>query len=182
MPPDVTSEDELDSLAGREYAERLGAHLREIRRQRGLSLHEVERLTGGEYKASALGAYERGERAISVPRLARLAEYYGVALEELLPPEDRRPVAPKYAASTEKSVTIDLDALESSLDAEAQIIERYVNRIRIERGDVNGGVITIRRDDIRMMSAFLDMSEDEFIRRLHELGVARPGRNANSPA
>ena len=54
----------------------VGERLRSIRRQKGLSLHDVEARSGMEFKASVLGAYERGERAISVPRLLRLAEIY----------------------------------------------------------------------------------------------------------
>ena len=38
-----------------------------------------------EFKASVLGAYERGERAISVPRLQRLAKLYDVPVDNLLP-------------------------------------------------------------------------------------------------
>ena len=38
-----------------------------------------------EFKASVLGAYERGERAISVPRLQRLARFYSVPVDQLLP-------------------------------------------------------------------------------------------------
>jgi transcriptional regulator with XRE-family HTH domain len=168
--------------AGSEYARRLGAHLRNVRKQRGLSLTEVERLSEGEYKASVLGAYERGERSISVPRLARLAECYGVTLEELLPPEDGKAAPSEYVQSPDQSITLDLDALESSLDAEAQIIERYVNRIRIERGAVDEGEVTIRREDVRVMSAFLDMAEDEFVRRLHDLGIVVQRQIANSQA
>ena len=35
-----------------------------------------------------LGAYERGERAISVPRLERLAKFYNVPVDQLLPRDD----------------------------------------------------------------------------------------------
>ena len=52
----------------------VGERLRAIRRQKGLSLHDVEARSRTEFKASVLGAYERGERAISVPRLMRLAD------------------------------------------------------------------------------------------------------------
>src|ERR671910_734300 len=55
------------------YAEQVGERLRNIRLQKGLSLHDVEERSGKEFKASVLGAYERGERSISVPRLQRLA-------------------------------------------------------------------------------------------------------------
>ena len=43
---------------------RVGERLRAIRRQKGLSLHDVEARSTLEFKASVLGAYERGERAI----------------------------------------------------------------------------------------------------------------------
>src|SRR4030088_2071516 len=65
----------------------VGERLRSIRRQKGLSLHDVEARSGMEFKASVLGAYERGERAISVPRLLRLAEIYQVPPDQLLPRE-----------------------------------------------------------------------------------------------
>ena len=67
--------------------QRVGDRLRSIRRQKGLSLHEVEAMSNEEFKASVLGAYERGERVISVPRLMRLANVYGVPPEQLLPKE-----------------------------------------------------------------------------------------------
>ncbi|MGH2784069.1 MAG: helix-turn-helix domain-containing protein, partial [Actinomycetota bacterium] len=51
------------------YAQRVGERLRAIRLQKGLSLHDVEQASTKEFKASVLGAYERGERSISVPRL-----------------------------------------------------------------------------------------------------------------
>src|SRR3977135_1120185 len=65
--------------------QRVGDRLRSIRRQKGLSLHEVESMSNEEFKASVLGAYERGERVISVPRLMRLANVYGVPPDQLLP-------------------------------------------------------------------------------------------------
>ena len=76
-------EDELDAL----YRRRVGERIRVIRRQQRLSLHDVEDRSESEFKASVLGAYERGERAISVPRLQRLARFYGVPVDQLLPAE-----------------------------------------------------------------------------------------------
>ena len=43
-----------------------------------LSLQAVEAMSDQEFKASVLGAYERGERAISVSSLQRLAKLYDV--------------------------------------------------------------------------------------------------------
>src|ERR1700751_1104864 len=71
----------METVDGRHVGERLRA----IRRQKGLSLHDVEARSDQEFKASVLGACERGERAISVPRLLRLAELYRVPPDQLLP-------------------------------------------------------------------------------------------------
>ena len=70
------------------YAERVGERLRAVRKRRRLSLQAVETQSEQEFKASVLGAYERGERAISVPRLQRLARFYGVSVDQLLPEDE----------------------------------------------------------------------------------------------
>src|SRR5689334_23836215 len=70
------------------YAGKVGGRLRAIRRQKRLSLQDVEASSVQEFKASVLGAYERGERAISVPRLQRLARFYSVPVDQLLPRDD----------------------------------------------------------------------------------------------
>jgi transcriptional regulator with XRE-family HTH domain len=74
--------------AEQEYLTRLGVRLREVRRRLGLSLKLVEVMTEGEFKASALGAYERAQRTISVARLQRLAALYRMPVDRLLPAED----------------------------------------------------------------------------------------------
>lgn len=66
----------------------LGARLRAVRHQTGLSLSAVEEMSNGEFTPSALGAYERGERNISVPRLQRLATFYNVSVADLLPQDE----------------------------------------------------------------------------------------------
>src|ERR1700743_2511222 len=88
---DFEHPDETDAApASREYAKALGARLRAIRAQQHLSLHGVERKSGGRWKAVVVGSYERGDRAVSVQRLAELAGFYGVPVSELLP-KDQAP-------------------------------------------------------------------------------------------
>src|SRR2546421_5068270 len=79
-----------EDVVAQNYAERVGERLRAVRKQQRLSLQAVEQASRQEFKASVLGAYERGERAISVPRLQRLARFYNVPLDQLLP-RDTRP-------------------------------------------------------------------------------------------
>src|SRR5579883_2742786 len=85
--PVVSDEDEQEESARAAYARAVGSRLRAMRKQMRLSLQAVEAMSDQEFKASVLGAYERGERAISVPRLQRLAKLYDVPVDQLLPPD-----------------------------------------------------------------------------------------------
>ncbi len=67
------------------YQNRLGVNLRDARRRAGFSLMGLEEATKGEFKSSAVGAYERGERAISVTKLADLCRVYQVRPAMVIP-------------------------------------------------------------------------------------------------
>lgn len=149
------------------YAGRLGERLRNVRQQQGLSLHDVESRSGGRLKASVVGAYERGERAISVTRLRSLAEFYGAPIAQLLPEPDTRR-APVMGGS---GLRIDLTRLDSR-QPELAIVGRYLTAIQARRGDYNGRVLTMRGNDIHALAAVLDTGPDELRRRLVDAGVA----------
>src|SRR6202021_4014318 len=107
---DVCSSD-LPSLGracmSTEYAKALGARLRAIRTQQGLSLHGVEQKSQGRWKAVVVGSYERGDRAVTVQRLAELAHFYGVPVHELLPGG-----TPNAAAELPPKLILNLEALQ----------------------------------------------------------------------
>jgi len=71
-----------------DYVQVLGARLRDVHQREGLSLQRVEQRSGGRWKAVVVGSYERGDRAVTVPKLAELARFYGVPMSELVPPDD----------------------------------------------------------------------------------------------
>lgn len=77
-----------------DYTIRLGARLLALRRQQHLSLQDVEAASDQEFRASVLGAYGRGERAISVPRLQRLARCYRVPVDQMVPVDDEADIPP----------------------------------------------------------------------------------------
>lgn len=133
------------------YNELVGRRLRSIRRQRGFSLQDVQTLSEGEFKAAVLGAYERGERSISVPRLHRLSGYYDVPVAQLLPPD------PRQVAKTPSPdhITIDLTRLDDIGGAESEVLERFLTAIQVERQDFNGRVLTVRRDDLKVLSRLI---------------------------
>jgi transcriptional regulator with XRE-family HTH domain len=169
------------------YARRVGERLRAIRKQKGLSLQEVEAASAQEFKASVLGAYERGERAISVPRLQRLARFYNVPVDQLLPRDvdidltdgaaddedsDMGPRQRAYDQNTDK-ITIDLTRFQGLNDDEARVLHRYVNTIQVQRQDFNGRMLTIRRDDLRAISAAAGLDVDALLKRLDDLQLRR---------
>ena len=155
------------------YAEQVGERLRNIRLQKGLSLHDVEERSVKEFKASVLGAYERGERSISVIRLQRLAMFYVVPVDSLLPRLGPAPTgATAWAVGLpEAGLCIDLEALGRREEREARVLEHYVSVLQMQRGDFNGKMLTIRRDDVRALAAVLDRSPGELVERLEELGL-----------
>ena len=161
----------------RKYAETVGARLREVRRQKRLSLQAVESASSEEFKASVLGAYERGERAISVPRLRRLAQIYDVPLDQLLPDaEDTRPIE-RVGGRTQhgSKIRIDLVRLKTTRGPEAEALQRFLSKIQLERQDFNGQVLTVRADDIGVIGATFGLGVEEMIDHLGELGVLYSG-------
>lgn len=69
---------------GESIAEEVGHALRRARRARGFTLRDVAVRSGGAFKPTAVAAYERAERSISLQRFCELAELYGVRPELLL--------------------------------------------------------------------------------------------------
>jgi transcriptional regulator with XRE-family HTH domain len=122
----------------------LGVRLRTARRQRGWSLGEVETHTGGEFKASVVGAYERGERALSVQRLVSLADVYGVPAADLLPLDH---------GGNEN--VIDLDALSDASDD--NLVERYLAAIQFLRG--RGSPAEVRDTDKAVIASLLGSAD-----------------------
>jgi transcriptional regulator with XRE-family HTH domain len=116
----------------------LGQRLRAARRHRGWSLGDVEAHTQGEFKASVVGAYERGERAISVQRFVSLSEVYSTPASELLP------------APFDPELVIDLDALAGE---DGDLVDRYLAAIQMMRKQP--GVDEVRDSDRALISSLL---------------------------
>jgi len=186
----LSEEDEQEESARAAYARAVGSRLRAVRKQMRLSLQAVEAMSDQEFKASVLGAYERGERAISVPRLQRLAKLYDVPVDQLLPQDDdatrwgpegelttgngespgraRRQLRPWDG---QDKVTIDLTKLNSVSGPERDLLRRFLSMIQVQRQDFNGRMITIRAEDLRAIACLFGVTPDAMSRRLDELGL-----------
>lgn len=153
------------------YQERLGARLRAIRGQQGLTLHDVEERSKGTWKAVVVGSYERGDRAVSVTKLVRLAEFYGVPVSDLLPTSG--PVASADESESPKLI-VDLVRLQELEDeAEYDVVRRYVRRVQTDRGDYNGRVLTLRSADLRSLAVACDQDPDRLVLQLASSGALR---------
>ena len=162
---------EDDEVRDGGYSKAVGERLRHIRRQKRLSLQEVEAISAQEFKASVLGAYERGERAISVPRLQRLAKFYKVPVDQLLPGDEDEVEDVPARREADGGAKIDLTRLEGLNGAESEMLSRYLRMIQVQRQDFNGRVLTIRRDDMRAIACILDVKEDQAPQRLSAMGL-----------
>jgi transcriptional regulator with XRE-family HTH domain len=152
-----------------DYARALGARLRSIRQQQGLSLHGVEEKSLGRWKAVVIGSYERGDRAVTVQKLAELADFYTVPISELLPDS-----LPSAAAEPPPRLVIDLERLGQVPAEKAGPLARYAAAIQAQRGDYNGRVLSIRQDDLRTLAVIYDEPPSQLADELIGWGVLNP--------
>lgn len=124
----------------------LGNRLRAARRRRGWSLSDVEEISSEEFKASVLGAYERGERALSVHRLHRLSVLYGLSIHQLLPTEAE-------LSPDEPETVLDLDRLED--DETASLLDRFLSSIHLMRTS-DSSDLAVRRSDLAILNSLLE--------------------------
>ena len=154
---------------GADYARSVGTRLRRIRTQKGMSLQDVQEASGGRWKAAVVGAYERGDRNVTVARLAQLADFYEVPASELLPGDDGRP-----ATRARRKVVLNLERLERLPAAQRTPIERFASAIQVQRGDFNGRELTVREGDLMALALLYEMPAEELDRKLSEWGVLSP--------
>ncbi len=169
MPEDQSStggatEVETDTEAGLAFTLEVGRRLRSVRRQHGLSLQQVGKLSGGRWSASTIGAYERGFRVLNLPGLHELAAFYNVPITVLLGKGE----SPAQTVKTHR-VVIDLVALEGAKEAPA--IAGYLRHIAHSRGDWNGAVLSIRDSDMWALAALLATDQAALVNDLTVQGV-----------
>ena len=141
---------ELDQIRGR---------IRQLRREKGLTLLECEIQSRGRIRAVVLGAYERGDRSMSLKKVIEIAELFGVPLAHLIA-ADLQPEQSRIAGSRH---IYDLRALRALAPSEQKILlSRYLSRIAEQRGDWGGEVISIRHADVEAIARLVDSEEIKF--------------------
>jgi transcriptional regulator with XRE-family HTH domain len=153
------------------YSRKVGARLRSLRKQRGLTLQQVEVLSNKRLKGSLLAAYERGDRNISVTRLHQIATLYSVPVNQLLPEDVEGAGEPALPPK----LAIDLGQLQGLPERQGSILSRHVTRLQQQRRDYNTPVLTFRQDDLEQLAAAYKTTPEMLRRSLNEWGVFRSG-------
>ena len=156
-----------DMTAG-ETTRWIGGRLRSIRQQKQLSMLDVDRLSNGDFGPSTIGAYERGDRTISLDRLERLARFYGVSVQQFLPRSADESWTSTRTSPIEERLTINLVELRAQTSEMFGAMGRYVELIRQQRHDSHPRIITLRGTDALVFAAMLGVPVDRVIAELDE--------------
>lgn len=151
----------------------LGVRLRRIRHQQGMSLADVQARSDGRWKAVVVGAYERGDRAITIGRLQELAEFYGVPIADLLPQPTNSDRATGQHDVNGRYV-LDLTRFEpKGLAGRPHLlpIARFAAQVRARRGDHNGRVLTVRASDLDALALTIGQDVEVLVKRLRADGA-----------
>jgi hypothetical protein len=106
-----------------------------------------------------------------VPRLDRLAQFYSVPIEQLLPREVTGHEALAIDSPRNKKLAIDVTKLLQLKGTPFEMLTRYLKLIQVQRQDFNGRVITVRGDDTRAIASMLDVPVDQVADRLAALDL-----------
>lgn len=151
-----------------QYAKMVGEQLRKVRLQKGYSLQEVEEKSRKRFKASIVGAYERGERNVSVPRLYELAKFYKAPVDFFLIETTRK--ASKMAPIVEQ-IQLNLEKIQSLSKKERTPLMEYLELIKYQRGDFNEKVLSIRRDDLKALACLYHTTAATLDEKWRETGL-----------
>lgn len=146
----------------------ISAKLRALRRARGWSLTDVERVSRGRLKAVVLGSYERGSRSLSVKRALEIAELYEVPISQLF--SDKKGTSPEVIGHKMLDLrTINTRAQSDNTARQRfMIIARFTRAILESRQDWNGEVLSIRSEDCRVLALILEIPLTELLKWLAE--------------
>ncbi|CAB4554278.1 MAG: helix-turn-helix domain-containing protein [Actinobacteria bacterium] len=131
--------------------------LRAIRKSKGWSLQDIERISKGKWKAVVIGSYERSDRSISLKKAIDLMKFYEVPIQ-LLFEED-----PSQSIKTinNKKLVLDQRRIKNSTKPELESLKRLISYISTVRRDWNGEVLSLRSTDLQFIAILLNLSDEQ---------------------
>jgi transcriptional regulator with XRE-family HTH domain len=126
-----------------------------------MTLRDVASTSRGRFKPSVLGAYERGERSISLTRFCELAETYGIPADRLL-----AEVFARLDPAGRQEIAIDLNLLTLIPGDEGKVVAEFVHKLKSQRGDYMTDVITLRAGDIEAISLASSQTPNTLLRTI----------------
>lgn len=163
-------------LAMDSFSRHVGRVLRRTRLDRGLTLHDVTRISRGAFKPTTIAGYERGERMISLERFHALATLYQIPAEQLLD-DALRNLRPPVT----DRLSIDMDRIGRISDPERTVLAELVHRIRTRRGDFLSHVVTLRARDLEQIALETQLDARSLLRRLRPALLAAGAGAARTP-
>jgi len=143
------------------YKQLVGKKLRAIRKKRGYSLKLVEAKTMGNFKASTLGAYERGQRNLSIQHVWELAQFYDVSPDELVRVEKE-----SRGRRDQSSLKVAPDFSE----ADEILLHNYVKYIHNNRRrEFNWNISSLRQDDMLSLAHLINVTPDAIGDKLQQI-------------
>ncbi|CAB4336254.1 unannotated protein [freshwater metagenome] len=138
--------------------------LRAIRKSKGWSLQDIERISKGKWKAVVIGSYERSDRSISLKKAIDLMKFYEVPIQ-LLFEED-----PSQSIKTinNKKLVLDQRRIKNSTKPELESLKRLISYISTVRRDWNGEVLSLRSTDLQFIAILLNLSDEQTIDYLRD--------------
>jgi transcriptional regulator with XRE-family HTH domain len=135
---------------------RLGAALRSARKRRKLSLADVARRSANHFTASALGAYERGDRAITVERLSRLADVYGETPARLLAGDPDPTIdLDRIERGDPHGLVLDLSRLRAAEEPGALAVMEFATAIKAMRKEPTTSIVVVRHADAPILASLV---------------------------
>lgn len=137
--------------------EDIAASLRAIRKQKGMTLKDVETASGGRWKAVVIGSYERCDRALSLKKAINLAAFYQMPLDQLLGLESRE--NPKSI----RRITLDLRRIREAArnGGNFELLATFTSLLCAKRRDWNGEVLSLRETDLTTIALIITSDESQ---------------------
>lgn len=126
--------------------------LRKIRKSKGWSLQDVEKISRGKWKAVVIGSYERSDRAISLKKAIELMDFYGVPMNALF---EETPI-PSENTESFGQLILDQRLIKQNTEPKLEGIKRMIAFITSRRKDWNGEVLSLRSSDLQFISILLN--------------------------